>query len=52
MFVFWFLVLVLAAVLALILAHLFGVRLYETTEKIYKSFTEEDDELKGKERDE
>jgi len=44
MFVFWFLVLVLTGVLVLLLGHLFGAKVSDTTDKIYKSFTEEENE--------
>jgi hypothetical protein len=49
MLVFWFLVLVLTGVLALILGHLFGAKVSDTADKIYKSFTEEE---KGEETNE
>ena len=50
MFVFWFLILVLAGVLALILGHFFGAKVADTTDKIYKSFAEEEkgEETNGK----
>lgn len=46
LFVFWFLVLVLVGVLILLLTHCFGKKVYNTTEKIYKSFSEEEKDEK------
>ncbi len=43
MFVFWFLVLIFAVVVVLLLTHLWGEKVYDTSEKIYKSLMEEDD---------
>ena len=43
MFVFWFLILIFAVVVVLVLTHLWGEDVYDTTEKIYKSLMEEED---------
>lgn len=52
LFVFWFLILVLAGVLILVLTNCFGKKVYNTTEKIYKSLSEEekDEEIIEEER--
>lgn len=42
MIVFWILVMILTAVVILLLTHFCGKKVYEITEKIYKSFIEED----------
>ena len=43
MIVFWILILLLTGVLILLLTKLFGVKVYETSEKIYKDITTEED---------
>ena len=43
----WILVAVSTVVGILVIAHFCGVKVYDTTEKIYKSFTEEAEEKKG-----
>lgn len=43
-FVFWVLVLILATVLILVLTHLFGKKVYNAADKIYVSFTADDEE--------
>lgn len=43
MIVMWILVLISLGVLALILGHFFGAQITNTTKKIYKDFTEEEE---------
>ena len=47
MIVFWILILLLTGVLILLLTKLFGVKVYETSEKIYKDITTEEEDKKG-----
>lgn len=47
MIVFWILILLLVAALALLLAHFFGAKVFDATNKIYDDFNQEyDDTLK------
>ena len=47
MIVFWILILLLTGVLILLLTKLFGVKVYETSEKIYKDIITEEEDKKG-----
>lgn len=55
MIVFWTLILLLVAAFALLLAHLFGAKVFDVTNKIYDDFNQEyddtpEDETKGEKK--
>lgn len=56
MIVFWILILLLVVAFALLLAHFFGAKVFDVTNKIYDDFNQEYDntpkeEIKGEKKD-
>ena len=43
--VFWFLIWLAASIIILVLSHFFGVKVFNTADKIYKSFNSPEEDL-------